>query len=637
MNSEIMAKTNHKIKIGKTKAVVPPAKKNYVWYYILIFIVAFLGYQNTFHNGYVLDDYSVIKENFVVKRGAEGIPIILKTGYRYGYWNSPDNLYRPLPLMMYAYEWELWPDNPTSSHIISVLLYGLLCVLLFKLLLKLFASYNMLLPLLSTLFFAWHPIHTEVVANIKSRDEILAFLFVLVSILLVLSYVEKKSTIKIVFAMFSFLLALLSKESAIMFLVLLPLILYFFTSLKTSKNISLSVLFLLPTLIFFVMRYKAIGNQEHIDSTTLVDNLLLAAPDYASRLATSIKIMGKYLWILIFPYPLACDYSYNQIPIAGILNLYTLLSFALYLLMAYIAFRLFKKKHLISFIILFFFVTMSIYSNIVLLIGSSFGERFLFVPSLAFTMALSYLILYALKSLAPDEKQSQKNIFFSKAFLIAIPILALYFSITLSRNKDWESNLSLYEADIKTSPKSAHMNYYYGLEVMKGKAMKDGAVVKPEFLDSAIYYFNRAKKIVPTFADAYDQLGLAYFRKNEWDMALAYYDTCLTMAPGKSITYSNMGVIYFNHKQYDKALEAYENAVRYDPKFSDGWLNLGSTYGTLGKYNEAIAAFKKCIEYNPQNAMAHYFIGITYQSLGDAQNAKYYLDLAGQLDPKLKK
>ncbi len=635
-----MAKKNIKAKQTHAKPTVQSVnqqKKNFKWYYVLIFAVAFAGYQNTFHHGYVLDDYSVIKENFVVKKGTEGIPIILKTGYRYGYWNSPDNLYRPLPLIMYAVEWELWPDNPTPSHIINVLLYGLLCVLLFKVLLKLFASYNMLLPLLATLFFAWHPIHTEVVANIKSRDEILAFLFLLLSVWMLLLYIEKKSSLTIILALISFFLALLCKESAITFLAVFPLILYFFTPLKTSKNISMSVLFLIPTFLFFAMRSRAIGNQAQVNATTIVDNLLLAAPNYATRLATALKIMGKYLWILLIPYPLACDYSYNQIPITNFLNFYTLLSIAIYLTLAYFAISLFKKKHLMSFVILFFFITMSISSNLIMIIGSSFGERFLFVPSLAFTIALSYLLLYGFKLLKPADNQRFKDIFLSRAFLTALPILILYFSITYSRNKDWKSNLSLYEADIKISPQSAHMNYYYGLEVMKGKAMKDGEIVKPQYLDTAIYYFERAKKIVPTYADAYDQIGLAYFRKKDWNKALAYYDSCLTLSPGKSITYSNMGVIYFNSKQYDKALTAYENAVRYDPKFADGWLNLGSTYGTLGKYNEAIAAFKKCIEYNPQYAMAYYFLGVTYQNMGDAQNARFYLDKAAELDPKWKK
>ncbi len=619
---------------GTSKTVVP-LKKKYTAYYLLIFIVAVITYSNTFKHGYVLDDFSVIKENFVVKQGTAGISTILKTGYRYGYWNSPDNLYRPLPLIMYAIEWQIWPDNPTAGHVINVLLFGLLCVLLFKLLAKLFANYSILLPFIATLLFAVHPIHTEVVANIKSRDEILAFLFGVISLLSLLSYSESKKTGKLIWALFAFLLAMMSKESAITFLAIIPLVFYFFTNTKNSTNAVLTALYIIPILIFFAMRARAIGDQANLEKTSMVDNLLVAAPDFMTRTATAIKIMGLYLWKLIVPYPLACDYSYNQIKIVGFSDMYALISLLVYIGLVFVAIKWFKKKHLLSFAVLFFFITMSIYSNVIMTIGSSFGERFLFVPSFAFTLAVAYFIVKLFKQ--DYNKLKIQQALSNKAFFLALPVLIIFFGMTLSRNKDWKSSLSLYEADINKSPQSAHMNYYYALEVMKGKAMENGQVTKPEYLDTAIKYFSRARFIVPTFADAYDQLGLAYFRKNETDKALAYYDTCLKMAPGKSITYSNMGVIYFNNKQFDKALDAYEKSVKYDPKFSDGWMNLGSTYGTLGKFQEAIAAFKKCIEFNPQNATAHYFIGITYQNLGDSQNATYYLNKAYQLDPSLKK
>jgi len=630
--------TNNKRSYNKKKHIstnISTSKKKWYPYYVLIFLVSFIAYANTINHGYVLDDFSVIKENFVVKQGTAGIATILKTGYRYGYWNSPDNLYRPLPLIMYAIEWEIWPDNPKAGHIINLILYGLLCVLLFKLLQKIFANYSILLPFITTLFFALHPIHTEVVANIKSRDEILAFLFSVASVLLLFKYLSTKKYWVLISALFTFLLALLSKESAITFLAIIPLIFYFFTKEKKSTYISVSLLYIIPVLIFFAMRYRAIGNQAHLDQTSMVDNLLVAAPDFITRTATAIKILGLYIWKLIIPYPLACDYSYNQIAIVGFDDIYVLISLLFYLIMAVFAFWKFKQKHILSFTILFFFITMSVYSNLIILIGTSFGERLLFVPSLAFTISITYFVLKIFNSL--EKHVEFKKIFSDKVFYIILPILIIYLGLTWSRNKDWKSSLSLYEADIHKSPQSAHMNYYYGLEIMKGKAMENGIVVKPEYLDTAIYYFSRARTIVPTFADAYDQLGLAYFRKNELDKALAYYDTCLKLAPGKSITYSNMGVIYFNRQQYDKALEAYENAVRYDPKFSDAWMNLGSTYGTLGRFNEAIAAFKKCIEFNPQNAMAHYFIGITYQNLGDKTNAEYYLNKSYELNPSLKK
>jgi len=633
-----MTKSKNKNIKKNPKKIITEIPVKYTAYYLIIFLVAILAYANTINHSYVLDDYSVIKENYVVKKGFDGISTIFKTGYRYGYWNSPDNLYRPLPLTTYAIEWHFFPDKPMIGHLMNILWYGLLCVLMFKLLTLLLKQYSIYVAFIAVLLFALHPIHTEVVANIKSRDEIMAFFFVLLTFLLFFKHYNSKKLFLLVLALFSYLFALLSKESAITFLIIIPITFYFFTNIPIRTNIFYAILLAIPTLIFFAMRHRAIGDQIHLSETTMIDNLLVAAPNFITYYSTAIKILGLYLWKLIIPYPLACDYSYNQIPITGLTNVYFILSLIIHVAIFIYAILKFKKKDFLAYTILFYLITMSVNSNLFVLIGTSFGERLMFVPSFAFVLAVSFFIvrlsgyLNIYNSIAFD----WKRVVLSKPIIISLLILIPYFFITFNRNKDWKSSLTLYEADIKKSPNSAHMNYYYGLEVMKEKAMKDGKVVKPEYLDTAIYYFTRARKIIPTYADAYDQLGLAYFRKGDWDKSLAYYDTCLSLAPGKPITYSNMGVIYFQRQQYNKALELYEKVVRLDPKFADGWFNLGSTYGTLGQFNEAINAFKKCIEYNPKKAEAYFYIGITYKNLNDEKNAQYYLNKAYELNPSLK-
>lgn len=605
---------------------------------LIVFSLSFLVYSNTFRNGYVLDDFSVIKENWVVKRGVESIPTIFKTSYRYGYWSSADDLYRPLSLVMFAIEWQLWPDNPKAGHIINVLLYALACALLFTTLRKIFYKYNVFLPFIATIIFALHPIHTEVVANIKSRDELLSFFFLILTLRFAFDYVSSSKSKWIILGLISYFLAFLSKESAITFLAVFPLAIYFFSGAPMRKNLFFSGLMLIPAILFLMIRSKVLANQPETAAVSSVDNLLVAAPDLITRNVTAIKILGKYLWMLVLPYPLASDYSFNQIPIEGPGSIWFILSFVFIIGIIGFALWKLKTKNILSFSVLFFVITMSLYSNILMIIGSSFGERFLFVPSLAFCFVIAWVIVKISKISWNNIPITSHGSFFKLNRIpvyILLPFVLFYFTLVFSRNKDWESNLSLYSADVVKSPNSAHMRYYYGLVLMKDKAMsKESKVEHPEFLDSAIYQFAKAAEIVPTFADAYDQIGLAYYRKNQNDSALKYYNIALSLNPSKSITYSNMGVIYFNRQQYDKAQEVYEKAVKYDPAFSDAWMNLGSTYGTLGKGKEAIAAFQRCLEFNPQNAMATYFIGVTYKGMGDEVNAKIYMDKAASLDPK---
>jgi hypothetical protein len=180
---------------------------------LIVGIFGFLLYSNTLTHDYVLDDFSVIKENNIVRQGIKAIPEIFRTSYRQGYLSLNDGTYRPLSLAMFAVEWNFFPNTPAVSHFVNVLLYGITGFLLFIILCKLFASSLRLshsplstsppaslqnemgdgsevLAFIASLLFIAHPLHVEVVANIKSRDEILCFLFVLCSFLSVFHFLE---------------------------------------------------------------------------------------------------------------------------------------------------------------------------------------------------------------------------------------------------------------------------------------------------------------------------------------------------------------------------------------------------------------------------------------------------------------
>jgi len=121
-------------------------------------------------------------KNKLVKAGVSAVPEILLTPYHNGDINkisghSDNDLYRPLSLVMFAIEYQLFKYNPFPGHLINVFVF-IACVLLFFLFLyHLFRKKRPVLAFISALLFAIHPIHTEIVANIKSRDELLCFLF----------------------------------------------------------------------------------------------------------------------------------------------------------------------------------------------------------------------------------------------------------------------------------------------------------------------------------------------------------------------------------------------------------------------------------------------------------------------------
>ena len=162
---------------------------------IIISVFAFILYTQSINHNYTLDDHPVIDENSITTKGLSGIPAILKTDYWYGsgHDESRGPVYRPTSLIIFAAVWEFSPNNPQVYHFINVLLYSFTCLLLFLVLCKLFKKQNFLFPFICTLLYAAHPIHTEVVNNIKSLDEILCFLFGLISMLMLLRYNSSKS------------------------------------------------------------------------------------------------------------------------------------------------------------------------------------------------------------------------------------------------------------------------------------------------------------------------------------------------------------------------------------------------------------------------------------------------------------
>src|ERR1017187_6057894 len=155
--------------------------KTSLW--IIIAVFAFILYAQSISFSYTLDDHPVTDQNKLIKMGLAGIPTLIITDYVYGFdakMRGP--VYRPTSLIIFAIEWQFFPNNPHFFHLINVLFFTITCGLLYSLLCKLFEKQNLIFPFVCSLLYVSHPIHTEVVNNIKSLDEILCFLFGILSI-----------------------------------------------------------------------------------------------------------------------------------------------------------------------------------------------------------------------------------------------------------------------------------------------------------------------------------------------------------------------------------------------------------------------------------------------------------------------
>jgi protein O-mannosyl-transferase len=637
---------------------------------IIIAAFALLLYAQSITFSYTLDDGTVIKENKLTTKGISSIPEIITHSYWYGFNKSDDATYRPTSLIMLAIEYELFEDKPAVYHLMNVLLYGLTCWLLFLLLCRLFANQNLVFPFICSLIYVVHPIHTEVVNSIKSRDEILCFLFAIASALLLVRYVSKNSIPSLVFAGLCFFLSLLSKETGITFFILLPLMLYVFTKADLKKIITVIVLLGIFTAGYLLIRSQILQSVTTTRKLLPIDNTMMAATDFLSQKATTFYILLKYIFLLVFPHPLSYDYSYAQIKIQQITDPGALFGILLYAFAGIYAVINIRKKNIIAFAILYFMITLAPASNVFVIIGSTMAERFMYAPSLAYCIIITWLLIKITKTENIKSRFSNVSQFIStnrSLFTIVFIIAILYSFQTISRSTYWKDNIALFGNDVKVADKSARAHYNWASSLLLDVAPKEkNKEKKMGVLDRSIAEFRKALSIYSNYADAhmnlalacteredfscaissyevarklypkptaklYNNLGLLYGKTNKFAEALACMDSALKIEPDFAEAHNNRGNALAGLGKYRQAIPEFEEAIRLSKKYAEAYRNLGSTYGNMGQYPQALTYFKQAIKLDSTDVSVYYFIGVTYQSMKDSLNAKIYLDKAQRM------
>jgi hypothetical protein len=618
---------------------------------VMLGVFALALYANTFGHRFAFDDLMVVQLNKFTRQGLAGIPKMLTTFYWAGDWDYNNGIYRPLSLIGLAVQWQLFRDVPTGYHIVSVLLYVITILLLFNTLRALLAKYSPVLAFVATLIFAAHPTHTEVVANIKSQDELLCFIFALLAIRFVLKNVQGPSLANVFFACTCFFLSLLAKESALVFLGAIPLMLYCFRDVK-PKAIAREIapLVAVSVLWFALHQWVIHYNAPPLHAYTRDDNSLVAAKTFVEREATAFSMMGRYLFLLVFPHPLSYDYSYNEIPLVSFTNAKAIVPFLACVALAVVAFRQLKEKSFVSFGILFFFVTISMTSNLIVLIGVTMADRFLYVPSLGFCIVVTYFWIRYLH--VPDTIGSSVR-FVDPRFLPVFLLLALYSYKTYTRNADWHDNLTLFTTDVRSSPGSARAHFGAGSEMLDRLVLPDSGAsdeMRKSALRVAIGELDTAVTIDPTssiyrvklaYADMYDgnyakaaenasvAVGLsgadakAYFVLGSADYSLGKYGDAikyLTIATNKGLNdesvWKYLGGAYSSTSNFEKARDCFESELRVNPQSASGYENLSIAYGNLHRFDKALEVIKRGLVANPADTALSKLESMTYKALG---------------------
>lgn len=485
---------------------------------LIIAALAFFLYAPSLRYGYVLDDQMMYVNNQYVQEGFAGIGKILSTESFAGFFGEQKNLlvggrYRPLSIVTFAIEKGLFGQNAALSHFVNLLLYALLGWLTYRTLRRVFppqekGSWWFSLAGLATLLYILHPIHSEAVANVKGRDEIMAALGAMGALYASWRYAQAGEMRWNSIAAVVFFLGLLSKENALTFIAVIPLAIYYFGSASKRHLLINTGTLALTGVLYVALRYAIVGQLlggPETDPNPMNDPFVNLSS--SNKYATIFLTLGWYLKLLVFPHPLTHDYYPYHVPVVGFDDWRALLGLALHVALAGVAIWGLWKKNVPTFAAAFYLITLSIVSNLPFTVGAFMNERFVFLPSLGFSLFCAWLIVAFLpKKLGLSAGQSYP------LGLGLIAVLSLGYALkTFTRLPDWKDETTLNEAAYKISTGSARAKLFHAVAIFRNEyAQLPTNELKKAKLNEMIPMVAEATRILPEYKAAWGFMaGLA--------------------------------------------------------------------------------------------------------------------------------
>ncbi len=589
----------------------------------LIIIISTFVYTNSLNNSFNFDDATTIVENMGIRHLGD-----LKSIYQ-------SNRARPLLMFSFALNYRFGKEKPFGYHLANITLHALNGILIYFVILLTLSlgsweersSPNQikLIALVSSLLFLSHPVHTESVTFISSRSSMLCTCFCLLTILLFIQARGRPQFINyLVFSIFSFLLALATKELAITIPIILLLYEYTFISKGDwEKLYKAGKRYLWP--FFLVMGLYLIYRFYFLPPSKTFTSLL---SPYV-YLLNEFHVIVNYLWLLVFPVNLNVDPDF---PIStSLFEPVVAISMMVLAAISLMAVVRFSRSPIISFCLLWYFITLIPTSSINPLLDVM-AEHRLYLPSVGLCIFSGVIV-----NRASELKFLGFSCSWVKKMVLSLFLVILLFNSlgTIRRNFIWSDDISLWEDTAKKSPRKwrvlGNLGLAYEERGMLDRAvviLEDAVRVNPTYTkafntlgvaymkkgmgDRAISKFKRSLQLNPDYTEAHYNLGLAYEEKGLHEEARKEFDEALRSRPGDAVTHNKWGLIYLGKRQYDEAIEEFKQALQTDPGFKYGYINLGLTYKRQGLLDEAIEQYQKALEIDPRDFNAHLNLGNVY-------------------------
>jgi protein O-mannosyl-transferase len=609
------------------------ATKHRVQLLVLLALVLTLYARTFFSNAsgtafdYVLDDGEIVVRQSSVVKGFAGIPELLTTPTRFSgtfdgktstVRGSERAAYRPLSLITFAIEYQFFENNVRVRHAVNVALYAVCVVLVFLFVKELCAGAGLSehlyapVPFFCALLFAVHPLHAEVVCNVKSRDELLVLLCSLGALLLTLRAVsvETVSWGLIALAALLFALALLAKENAVTVLPVVPLTLFIIGITAWNRLAVITAPFFAVALVWVLVSLRiATWNTPDVNAASLLNNPLVnAAP--SDVLPTKIAVLGAYTMKLLLPTNLSFDYGYKHTEPHG-WTLPAVLSLLLIVaVLAHIVVYI-RGRDLTAYGLAFMIFTMSVASNLVVYSGAIMADRFMFLPSVGFVLVLCVgLTAFARRLLAKFAPHFDTTVLVTGGFTVLLAVAIFFVMQTVRVIPRWESNYAITKAATEATPRSVKAQAGFIRESLLLFNSATDVAQKTAYLRDVYASATLLTALAPAYSTAYSVMGLYYERflpqigsAANADSAAFYYQEALIHEPENS-EYKHDWAMFRGHraaeaKAFDSALAHYREALAYNIAPHIALANIGSLYARNGRYGEGLPYLQRAVALNP--------------------------------------
>jgi tetratricopeptide (TPR) repeat protein len=490
--------------------------------------------------------------------------------------NSVSAVFRPVTFATLALNWALGGASPVGYHLINIFLHAGATWLLYVLLLELLGSApeGAAVAFAAALLYAVHPIHTEAVAWVVGRAELLAAGFLFAGWIL---HLRDRPTASLA----CFAAAMLSKESAVVFF---PLVLLGDYAIGKWKPRSRYALCAGLTLLYLGVLWKVEGGRFGPQDIAMADNPLAHLPA-GWRILNALRVAWEYVALQIYPATLSCDYSFNQIPVFRGWRHTLPASLAAAAIVGAWVWALRKERTDWVLAGGIYFAGFAVTANILMPTGTIMGERLAYLPSAGFCLLLALGWNWI----------RQKQEYLAWGLLAAI---VFAFSVrTVARNRDWRDTFTLYSAAVRAVPNNAKMH-----------ANLAGEYFSRHQLDQAAREYQIALHINPQSPDTLAFYAALEFQRGNYQPAGEMMEKALQMSGRNDLNYDFMVVTFAsilmktNHAA--GALEYLNREIAEAPAYAPAWSTRAELHYESGKFAEARSDADAALHLNSEDAQA---------------------------------